>query len=143
MTLSIKPVDINYTNQIWPQVKNYLQDALTNGIDFPDWAACYDINHVQQYVTSGQWLLLIAINEKAEVLGACTVSFSNYPLHRVAFVSCIGGKLISSRETFEQLKQILRGYGATKIQGSGRPAIVRLLKRYNFEPRNTIIEALL
>jgi hypothetical protein len=143
MTISIRPVDVNYTQQTWPLVKSYLEDALTKGNDFPDWAACYNIDHVQQYVTAGQWLLLVAIDEQAQIQGACTVSFINYPLHRVAFVTCIGGKLISSQETFAQLKQILKSHGATKIQGSGRDSIVRLWKRYNFEPRNTLVEVLL
>jgi hypothetical protein len=143
MTLSIRSVDVNYVQQSWHLVKGYLEDALTKGNDFPDWASCYNINHVQQYVTAGQWLLLVAVDEQNEIQGAGTVSFINYPLHRVAFVTCIGGKLISINDTFAQLKQILKAHGATKIQGSGRDAIVRLWKRYDFEPRNTLVEVLI
>jgi hypothetical protein len=55
-------------------------------------------------------------------------------------VTAIGGKLISSEETFEQLKTILKQRGATKIQGFGRDAIVRLWKRYGFEPKTTLVE---
>ena len=143
MTLSIRSVDVNHIQQSWHLVKGYLEDALTKGNDFPDWAACYNINHVQQYVTAGQWLLLVAVDEQNEIHGAGTVSFINYPLHRVAFVTCIGGKLISNHDTFAQLKQILKAHGATKIQGSGRDAIVRLWKRYDFEPRNTLVEVLI
>jgi hypothetical protein len=51
--------------------------------------------------------------------------------------------LISNQATFEQLKELLKSHGATKIQGSGREAIVRLWKRYNFEPRNTLVEVLI
>jgi hypothetical protein len=61
----------------------------------------------------------------------------------VAFVTAIGGKLISSQETFDQLKTLLKLRGATKIQGYGRDAIVRLWKRYDFEPRNTLVEVLI
>jgi hypothetical protein len=143
MNLTIRSVDVSYIHQIWSTVKPYIEDALTKGHDFPDWAYCYNIDHVQQYVTSGQWLLLVAIDEENKIHGACTVSFINYPIHRVAFVTCIGGKLISNQATFEQLKQLLKSHGATKIQGSGREAIVRLWKRYNFEPRNTLVEVLI
>jgi len=45
--------------------------------------------------------------------------------------------------TATSLKQLLKSHGATKIQGSGREAIVRLWKRYNFEPRNTLVEVLI
>ena len=75
--------------------------------------------------------------------GPATVSFINYPIHRVAFVTAIGGKLISNQETFEQFKALLKNRGATKIQGYGRDAIVRLWKQYNFEPRNTLVEVLI
>lgn len=143
MKLTVRSVDVNYVQQTWPLVKSYLEDALTKGNDFPEWAPCYNIDHVQQYVTAGQWLLLVAIDEQTQIHGACTVSFINYPLHRVAFITCIGGKLISNQETFNQLKLLLKAHGATKIQGSGREAIVRLWKRYNFEPRNTLVEVLL
>ena len=143
MTLSIRSVDVSYVHQTWPLVKTYLEDALTKVKDFPDWAACYNIDHVKQYVVSGQWVLLVAIDEEMKIHGAATVSFMNYPLHRVAFITCIGGKLISNQETFNQLKLLLKSHGATKIQGSGRESIVRLWKRYNFEPRNTLVEVLI
>jgi hypothetical protein len=68
------------------------------------------------------------------------VSFANYPMNRVAFITLIGGKLIASRETFEQLKVLLKQRGATKVQGYGRESIVRLWKRFGFEPRTTLVE---
>lgn len=143
MNLKIVPVGVNYVNQTWPHVRQYVDDALTKGHDFPDWAATYNTDHVLQFLVSGQWLLIIAIDEEAKIHGACTVSFLNYPLHRVAFITTIGGKLISNDDTFQQLKNILKANGATKIQGYGRDAIVRLWKRYNFEPRNTLVEVLI
>lgn len=143
MNLTVQHVEMNNVQQVWPLVEPFLKDALDKGVEYPDWAACYNIHHVQQYLTSGQWLLLVAADEERKIHGAAAVSFINYPLHRVAFITCIGGKLISSQDTFAQLKNILKARGATKIQGSGREAIVRLWKRYNFEPRNTLVEVLL
>jgi hypothetical protein len=143
MTLTIRPVDVNYISQTWPLIKPFIEEALTKGGDFPDWAWGYNIDHIQAYVTSGQWLLLAAVDEENVIHGACTVSFINYPLHRIAFVTAIGGKLISNKDTFEQLKLLMKQRGATKIQGYGRDSIVRLWKRYNFEPRNTLVEVLL
>jgi len=143
MNLTVQYADTNYVQQLWPKVEPFIREALDKGGDFPDWAASYTVEHVQSYLTAGQWLLLVATDENGEIHGAATVSFINYPLHRVAFVTSIGGKLISNDNTFEQLKQILKQRGATKIQGYGRPAIVRLWKRYNFEPRNTLVEVLL
>jgi hypothetical protein len=143
MNLTLRTVDAAYVHQTWPLVSGFVEDALVKGHDFPEWAACYNADHVLQFLASGQWLLIVAVDEEACVRGACTVSFLNYPLHRVAFVTAIGGKLISGQDTFQQLKQILKAHGATKIQGSGSAAIVRLWKRFNFEPRNTLVEVLL
>ena len=140
MILSIQPVDINYVAQIWPSVKPFLEDAFTKDNDAPEWSECYNIHHVQAFITSGQWVLLVAIDEDRTIHGAATVSFANYPMQRVAFITLIGGHLVSNPETFEQLRSLLKGYGATKLQGYGRPAIVRLWKRYGFEPRTTLVE---
>jgi hypothetical protein len=74
------------------------------------------------------------------VHGAATVSFANYPKNRVAFITLIGGKLISNKDTFGQFSNILRNAGATKIQGMARPAIARLWKRYGFEERTILVE---
>lgn len=143
MNLTVKPVNANYVHQTWPMVKPFVDDALNKGHDFPDWAMQYNSDHVLQFLASGSWLLLVAVDEESKIHGACTVSFLNYPMHRVAFVTTIGGKLISSDSTFEQFRQILKSHGATKIQGYCREAIVRLWKRYNFEPRNTLVEVLI
>jgi hypothetical protein len=140
MNLFIRPVEVNYIAQIWPRVKTFLNDALTKDGEVPEWSECYNIHHVQGFLSNGQWVLIVAVDENNEIHGAATVSFSNYPMQRVAFITLIGGHLVSNSETFEQLCNLLKSYGATKLQGYGRPAIVRLWKRYGFEPRTTLVE---
>jgi hypothetical protein len=143
MSLKISYVDTNYVQQVWPMVKPFIEEAMTKGGDFPDWAQNYTVDHIQSFLSAGAWLLVVAVSEEGEIQGATTISFINYPMHRVAFVTAIGGKLISSQETFEQFKALLKLRGATKIQGYGRDSIVRLWKRYDFEPRNTLVEVLI
>ena len=143
MTLTVRPVETNYVQQVWPMVKPFLEEAMAKGGDFPDWAQDYTVDHIQSFLTNGAWLLVVAVDEQKEIQGAATISFINYPLHRAAFVTAIGGKLISNQDTFEQFKALLKLRGATKIQGYGRDAIVRLWKRYDFEPRNTLVEVLI
>jgi hypothetical protein len=140
MNLSIQAVDANYIAQVWPRVEEYLTDALVKDNDAPEWSECYNIHHVQAFLANAMWLLLVAVDEQGEIHGAATVSFANYPMARVAFITLIGGRLISNRDTFEQLKMILKQRGATKVQGYGRESIVRLWKRYGFEPRTTLVE---
>jgi hypothetical protein len=123
-------------------VQGYVQEALDKGGDFPEWANGYNTHHVQQFVSSGQWLLLVAADEDNVVHGAMTVSFITYPLHRVAFVTTTGGKFIANPELLEQLKALVKLHGATKIQAFCRESMVRLLARAGFEPRNTLVETL-
>lgn len=143
MNLTLRTVDAAYIAQTWPLVRKFIDDALTSSPEFPEWAQNYNTDHMQAFLASGSWLLIVAVDEAGSVQGCCTVSFMNYPLHRVAFITSIGGRLVSNQNTFDQLKRILQAYGATKIQGYGRESIVRLWKRYKFEPRNTLVEVLL
>jgi hypothetical protein len=83
-----------------------IQDAVEKGL--PSGSNNYNVDHIRQYVTSGQWMLLVAIDEENQIHGACTVSFINYPLHRVAFITAIGGRLVSNEDTYSQLKNVLK-----------------------------------
>ena len=140
MSKSVQFVDTNYISQIWPVVEPMLRDGLEKEDDSPEWSKCYNIHHVQGFLTSGMWLLLVAVDEENTIHGAATVSFSNYPMNRVAFITLIGGKFVSDKGTFEQFKLVLKQRGATKVQGYGRESIVRLWRRLGFEPRTTLVE---
>ena len=142
MNLTVRSVDVNHIQQVWPMVQGFIQEALDKGGDFPDWADGYNLSHVQSFVTTGQWLLLVAVDEEKAIHGAMTISFLNYPLHRVAFATTTGGKFIANTELLEQLKALVKIHGATKIQAFCRESMVRLLSRAGFEPRNTLVETL-
>lgn len=98
----------------------------------------YDVQAAKVLVSTGQWSLLVAVDDQG-VQGAATVSFFNRPNDRVAFITAIGGKLISSPETVAQLKQILSQYGATCIEGAARDSIARLWSRYGFSEKYKIV----
>ena len=141
MNLKIQFVDTNYISQIWPLVEKYLLDSLVEGAEKQNIDPCYNIHHVQGFLTSGQWLLVAAVDEENKIQGAMTVSFMNYPTARIAFITLTGGRLVLNKDTFEQLKVILRQRGATKVQAYGRESMVRLLQRTGFRPLTTLLEA--
>jgi hypothetical protein len=134
MSLVIRHVSIQYVNQAWPLVEKFISEAQKYCGDD------YTLDQVKVYVSTGQWLLVVATNDEGAIHGAATVSFLNYPNDRIAFVTFIGGKLISNKETFGQFKDLLKANGATKIQGAAREAIARLWSRYGFEERYRIVE---
>jgi hypothetical protein len=119
---------------MWPQIEKYVLSAMEYS------HGDYTIDQIRLLINTGQWLLMVAIDEQGEVHGAAASSFLNYPNSRVAFITFIGGKLISNQETFKQMSDILKQHGATKIQGMARPSIARLWKRYGFQERTTLVE---
>ena len=134
MTLSIHYVALQHVHQTWPLIEEYIASAQKHGGDD------YTLDQIKVYVAQGHWVLLVAADEEGKLHGAATVNFVNYPNDRVAFVTFIGGKLISSQDTFGQFKRVLKSFGATKIQGAAREAIARLWSRYGFEERYIIVE---
>lgn len=134
MNLTIQPVAVNFANQTWPLVEKYIAEAQKYGGDD------YTLDQIKVYVNTGVWMLVVAVDEVGALQGAATVNFINYPNDRVAFVTYIGGKLISSQDTFAQFKNVLKASGATKIRGAAREAIARLWRRYGFEERYIIVE---
>ena len=117
MTLIVKSIPLHHVSQAWPLVEKYIESAVSWGGDD------YTLDQVKVYLASGQWLLLVALDEQGSIHGAATVNFINMPNDRVAFITFIGGKLISNKDTFSQMAGILKGFGATKIQGAARESI--------------------
>jgi hypothetical protein len=135
MNLTIKPVLPTSVHQTWALVEGFLADALKWGDDD------YTIDQAKVFLTRGDWLLVVVVDENNSIKGAAAINFNNMPNHRVAFVVAIGGKLISSQDTYKQFTELLRSYGATKIQGAARESIARLWTRYGFKERYRIVEA--
>lgn len=134
MTLQVQYVPTEYCAQTWPRVEKYIVSAMEHG--FGD----YTLDQIRLLINTGQWLLMVAVDEQGEIHGAAASSFINYPNARVAFITFIGGKLISNKDTFNEMSAILKQRGATKIQGMARPAIARLWSRYGFKERSTMVE---
>jgi hypothetical protein len=68
MDLRIQPVGIDYVVQTWPFVETYLKEALEKGEPVPEWSDNYDISHVQGFLTSGLWTLLVATDDHLQII---------------------------------------------------------------------------
>lgn len=135
MSLSVQLVPLSLIHTTWPLVEKFLEDALQWGEDD------YTIEQVKVFVTKGDWMLLVAVDEEGLIHGAAAVNVYNMPNDRVAFVVAIGGRLISNDETYAQLCGLVKSFGATKIQGVARESIAKLWKRYGFKERYILVEA--
>lgn len=133
MSVIIQPVTQQYVAQVWPQVEPFIAKAEKHG------GGDYSMDQIKMYLNLGMWWLLVAV-EDDQIKGAMTGTFINYPNDRVAFVTSTGGEGICTEDTLEQLRNILKMQGATKIQAGGRPAVVRMLQGLGFTPRYTVVE---
>jgi hypothetical protein len=131
----VRHVPTDYCAQVWPNVTKYIDDARQYAGDD------YTLDQIKGLVCSGQWMLLVAVDEQGAIHGAAAVNFINMPNDRIAFVTFIGGKLISSKDTYAQMVQIFKQFGATKIQGAVRESMAIFSHRYGFEERYKIVEA--
>lgn len=132
---TVKVVPLEHVHGAWPSVKSMVAESIKYA------QGDYDIGHVEVYVSSGQWMLLIAQADDGKIKGAATVEFFNRPTSRVAFVTSMGGKFIICRDTFRQLSEICKAYGATRIEAAVRESMARLCKRVNLEEKYRIVGA--
>lgn len=134
--MRVQHVTTEWVARVWPDAAPFLADALSHS------CGEYTVEHAQALVSSGQWLLVLA-HEDGAVRGAATITFINRPSQRVAFITAIGGRLVSSRDTYQQLSELLKSFGATHIEGAAREAIARLWKRYGLTEKYRIVGAAL
>ena len=137
--MKVQHVPLDLVNQVWPKVVGYLDAAVMRQAGDAD----YHIEQVRSCVTSGQWVLIVAVDEDSTIRGAATISLFNRPNDRVAFVTYIGGKLIASADTFTQLCTLCKSFGATKIEGAVNEAVSRLWRKFGFKEKYRIAEVAL
>jgi hypothetical protein len=131
--MKVQHVPLEWVNRTWDMVEEYIQSALNHA------KGDYTIEQVKTYLTQGSWTLLVATDDENKIHGAAVVNFYNRPNDRVAFVVTIGGKLITSKDTFAQLKAYLVAMGATVLEGAARESIARLWSRYGFSEKYRIV----
>ncbi|NBW11241.1 MAG: hypothetical protein EBR82_24740 [Caulobacteraceae bacterium] len=120
---------------VWPDVKEYIENALNYC------GGEYTAEQLKVLLVRGEQHLLVAVDKNNKINGCATVQFIDYPNFRVAFITSIGGRLISTPDTFEELINWCKFNGATKIQGAARESIERLWKKlFKFERRYAIVE---
>jgi hypothetical protein len=130
--MKIQHVPLEWVNHTWPMVKDFITDALEQS------KGDYTTEHVQALVSSGQWTLLVAVDDE-KIHGAATMHCLNRPVDRVAFITTTGGKFILDTDTFLQLQNIARAMGATALECAARESMTRLLGRFGFEEKYKIV----
>jgi hypothetical protein len=132
--MNVFPLNVAYLHLHWEEIAKYLKPALDLGN-----VEEFSLDQMKVFIANGSWMLFV-VEEEQKICGAVVVTFANYPNDRIAFVTAIGGKFISSRETSDKFKALLKGMGATKIQGYARESVARLWKRIGFTNKQILVE---
>lgn len=96
--------------QVWGTVAPLLQKAIDIN---PEETS---VEHVNYSIRKGETHLLVWDEPNVGITGAATVNFIDYPNERVAHVQLMGGKGIVKAHVFDEAKNWMRAYGATKAQ---------------------------
>ena len=131
--LKVQLADVKHLPQIWPLVENYLENALKYTED-------YSADQIKVFLSTGAWILIVAVDELQQVHGAATISIENGPNHRTAMITTIGGKGIIRKDTFEQLHFMLKSFGVTRLQGFARDSLVRLYSQHGLVKKSNLVE---
>ena len=131
--MKVQHVPLEWVNRTWGMVERFIESALEHA------KGDYTTDQVKTFLSQGTWTLIVATDDENKIHGAAVVDFFNRPNDRVAFVVAIGGKLISSQDTFTQLKEYLVAMGATVLEGAARESVARLWTRYGFSEKYRIV----
>lgn len=128
----VKQIPTELTYQFMPLVKDHIEAGLADS----------DLNYEQArvFLTNGSWMLLIALDDKDDLLGAYIIAFSNNPSDRIATIVSAAGRGLASQSAFDQICEIAKSYGATKIQALAKQSAARLYRRVGLAERASLME---
>ena len=111
----------SYIHQVWDKIESYFDRAMLAGTDD------YNVDQLKMLLTEGRQTLFVFIEDEA-IIGALAVELINFPNHRIAHTSAVGGKGIFDENTIKQYEDWCRAQNATKIRAFARDAQARLYK---------------
>lgn len=127
---------VHYTSldSWWPRCKDFLQKGLEHSENE------ITLDQIRLLMTKGDVILVVGYTP-GKVYGCAAVEFINFPNYRVANVITFGGDhFLMSDEEFAKFCEILKQFGATKVQAWCRKSAARWLRsRHAFEEKYTIV----
>lgn len=133
MTLTVHRVLVEHVPSVMPRVLPFIEQGMEH-------ATAYNTEHVKAYLADGKWMLLVAVDEANEIQGAYVLSYNNEPNDRVAFIVSAAGRGLAGSDAFEQVCEITKLFGATKIQTLARESAARLYKRVGLADKAMLME---
>ena len=131
--MKVQTVGVEYIAQIWSSVAPYIDRALQYTDD-------YNVDQVKVFLTTGSWILLVAVDDLQQIHGVATVAIYNGVNDRTATITTLGGKNVVNQDIFNQVCRIARGLGATRVQVYTRESAIRLYEKVGLQKKATLME---
>jgi hypothetical protein len=131
--MKVQTVGVEYITQIWLAVAPYIE----RGLQYTD---DYSLDQVKVFLTTGTWILLVAVDDLQQIHGVATVAFHNGVNDRTAIITSLGGKGVVNQNIFDQVCRIVRGMGATRVQVYTRDSAIRLYEQVGLNKKATLME---
>jgi hypothetical protein len=109
--------------QVWAKAAPLLQKAIDLEPDL------ITIEQVEYSVRTGRTFLLVWEEPGEGITGAVTVEFIDYPRERVAHVNLMGGKGVVRDYVFDEAKDWMKSFGATKAQCWAKGSLVQMYEK--------------
>jgi len=127
----------NLMPSIWPVALPLLQKAMdlepgSHNPQFIEWS-----------IRKGNTNLLVWEEPGEGITGACTIEIIDYPMERIAHVNLMGGKGIVRDYVFDEAKEFMRQWGATKAQCWARGTLVDMYKKMGMENTHQVMRVTL
>jgi hypothetical protein len=131
--MSLHYVAPTHLPQVWTVVAPLLQKA----IDLEP--SALTIEQAEYSIRTGKSHLLVWAEPDVGITGAVTVEFIDYPRERIAHVNLMGGKGIVRNHVFEEAKNWMRSFGATKAQCWARGTLVQMYEKMGMENTHQVM----
>lgn len=127
----------NQLPEVWPVAAPLLQKAIDLEPEM------ITIEQVELAVRTGRTFLIVWDEPGTGITGAATVEFIDYPRERVAHVNLMGGKGIVRDHVFEEAKNWMRTFGATKAQCWAKGSLVKMYEKMGLENTHQVMRVAL
>lgn len=131
--MPLRQVQPNQLPQVWAIAAPLLQKAIDLDPEV------ITIEQVEYAVRTGRTFLLVWDEPDVGITGAVTVDFIDYPRERVAHVNLMGGKSIVRQHVFDEAKNWMRSYGATKAQCWANGSLVQMYEKMGLENTHQVM----
>lgn len=132
--LYLKILHKSHLAHYWPQCEPLLDKGL--GDSEGELAA----EHLLPLIERQQARLILGVDSTDRVHIAIALQFQKYPNYTVAHIYSVGGRgALHNRQHWGAIRDWMKEQGANKVQGSCKPAQVRLWRLLGLTPVYTIV----